>query len=62
MDKDISDIVTEYFALEEIILGKISKLPMYGKDCDCSEPDKFAVVDDDITVCYCLNCGGNISW
>jgi hypothetical protein len=67
MDEKIQDMVSAYFTLEEIILEKISKLPMYGKDCNCGEPDccepnRFSIVDGDIMVSYCLNCGGNISW
>lgn len=62
MDEKIQDMVSAYFTLEEIILEKISKLPMYGKDCDCGESNRFSIIDDDTAVSYCLNCGGNISW
>ena len=62
MDEKLQEMVSAYFTLEEIILEKISKLPMYGKDCDCHVSDRFSIVDDSITVNYCLNCGGSISW
>lgn len=63
MDEKLQDMVSAYFTLEEIILEKISKLPMYGKDCNCwrSEKERFSIVDETATACYCLNCGGSIS-
>ena len=61
MDEKLQDMVSAYFTLEEIILDKISKLPMYGKDCNCREKERFSIADETATACYCLNCGGCIS-
>lgn len=61
-DEKIINLASAYFTLEEIILDMISKLPEYGKDCNCRDSDRFSIVDDGIIVRYCLNCGGTITW
>jgi len=57
---ELEKLADEYFNIEADIVNKIADLPNYGNDCDCDEPNRFCIVDDDIISCFCLNCGGNI--
>lgn len=62
LDPEIGKLSLQYFDLEATILERIEKLPAYGQDCDCDNIVKFAVLDVDNVLCYCLNCGGTIYW
>jgi len=59
---EIEKLVDEYFTIEEKILSKIKDLPTYGEECDCNDPNRFCIVDDDVISCFCINCGGEINY
>lgn len=59
---ELEALASQYFDIEATILKRIEKLSEYGKECKCNEPTRFAIVDDNFAMAYCLNCGGNIDW
>lgn len=58
--EEIEKLTEQYFDIEEKILSEIQELPNYNKECECDDPSKFCIVDDDTIQCYCINCGGDI--
>jgi len=60
---DLDTLVKMYNHIEEAITKEIMKLPSYGKECNCGEPDEFTSIffgDIPEIETNCLNCGGYI--
>lgn len=62
LNDEIERLASMYFITEDLILKKIAKLPEFGKPCKCNDSTNFMIVDNDIIVGYCLNCGGDIDF
>lgn len=62
---EISDLVEQYYKIEEKIIDKLSKLKNWSKECDCQYLDEVisivhnnGVHNNGGIMKYCLNCGG----
>ena len=48
----------EYQRLEGKLYRLLDKLTNYGKECDCRNPERIALRDEESMVEYCALCGG----
>lgn len=62
-NETLVELTDRYYAMQEDIETRLSKLESYGKDCTCDEPLVFKHIFEgkfDEIFQTCLNCGGTI--